>query len=70
MTTNIGTLDRAARMLLGLVLLSLLFALEGAWRWVGLVGFIPLGTALAGWCPAYALFGLSSCPAEERARRA
>jgi hypothetical protein len=26
-----------------------------------LIGIIPLTTALAGWCPLYASFGLSTC---------
>lgn len=62
MKTNVGTIDRAARIVLGLALLSLLIFASGAWRWVGLVGLIPLGTALIGWCPAYSLVGLSTCP--------
>ncbi|HBS26385.1 MAG TPA: DUF2892 domain-containing protein, partial [Gammaproteobacteria bacterium] len=28
------------------------------WGWVGLV---PLITALIGWCPPYAIFGISTC---------
>ncbi|MEQ1711481.1 MAG: DUF2892 domain-containing protein [Hyphomicrobium sp.] len=28
------------------------------WGWLGL---IPLGTAAIGWCPPYALLGLSTC---------
>ena len=61
MTRNMGTVDRAIRAVLGLGLLSLLFFLEGNARWFGLIGLVPLGTALVGWCPAYLPFGFSTC---------
>lgn len=63
MKHNVGTADRAIRFLLGLGLLSAIFLVEGGIRWLGLIGFIPLLTALAGSCPLYSLFGLSTCPA-------
>ena len=56
MNANIGTVDRLLRVVVGLALLSLLFALEGNIRWIGLVGLVPLFTAVVGWCPAYTLF--------------
>ena len=56
MNTNIGTIDRLLRVVVGLALLSLLFVLEGNIRWVGLIGLVPLFTAVVGWCPAYTLF--------------
>lgn len=59
MTHNVGTLDRALRILLGVALLT--FALTGehtAW-WL-LVGAIPLGTGLTGTCPVYRALGLST----------
>lgn len=59
--TNIGTADRLIRVLVGLALLSLLFVLEGNIRWIGLVGLVPLLTALIGWCPAYTLFRIDTC---------
>jgi len=37
------------------------------WNWVGWIGIVPILTAVTGWCPAYRVFGLSSCP---RARKA
>lgn len=70
MKTNVGSVDRTIRVVLGLALLSLLFTLEGGLRWIGLVGLVPLATAAAGWCPAYALLGLSSCPLDRGPRRA
>jgi Protein of unknown function (DUF2892) len=62
MTSNVGGADRIARIVLGLAILSLLFVLEGNARWLGLIGLVPLTTALLGWCPAYTLVGFSSCP--------
>jgi hypothetical protein len=31
----------------------------GIWGWLGVV---PLATGLIGWCPLYAVLGLSTCP--------
>jgi len=58
---NMGTVDRAVRFVVGLAVLSLVFVLEGNARWWGLIGLVPLGTSLLGWCPAYAPFGISTC---------
>lgn len=56
---NVGSLDRIARILIGVVLIALVFVgPKTPWGWVGL---IPLGTALLGTCPLYTLFGISSC---------
>jgi Protein of unknown function (DUF2892) len=60
MKKNEGGLDRAVRVLIGLGLISLVFVgPQSAWGWVGIV---PLLTGIVGFCPAYRLFGLSTCP--------
>jgi hypothetical protein len=59
-----GNLDRILRVVLGLVLLSLVFV--GPQTLWGLVGLVPLLTALVGYCPAYSLVGLNTCPAGQR----
>lgn len=59
MTCNVGGFDRIARTVLGLILLSMVFV--GPQTLWGLVGLIPLGTAIFGWCPLYVPLGLSSC---------
>jgi hypothetical protein len=60
---NVGSFDRALRIVAGLALLVAFFALpEASWRWALLIGIVPLVTGLAGSCPAYSLFGLSTCP--------
>lgn len=63
MKHNVGTSDRAIRILLGLGLLSGIFLVEGNTRWFGLIGLIPLLTAMAGICPLYSLLGVNTCPA-------
>ena len=60
MKANVGTMDRVARILVGLVLLGLVFILEGNARWWGLVGLAPLATGLVGWCAMYVPFGIDT----------
>ena len=59
MTRNIGGLDRALRVIVGLVLLNLVFV--GPKSLWGLIGLVPLATAAIGWCPPYALLRFSTC---------
>ncbi len=60
MKTNEGTIDRALRILAGLVLIALAATgTVGVWGWIGVV---PLATGLIGWCPAYTLLGINTCP--------
>ncbi|MCW0182495.1 MAG: DUF2892 domain-containing protein [Zavarzinia sp.] len=61
MNTNIGALDRVLRVIAGLVLLSLLFLLDGEAKWFGLIGIVPLATAAMSWCPLYTLLGIRTC---------
>jgi hypothetical protein len=56
---NMGTVDRALRAIVGLVLISLVFVgPQTAWGWIGI---IPLATAVISWCPAYSLLGMRTC---------
>ena len=60
MKSNVGGIDKILRIIAGLVLIGLAIMGIGApWTWIGVV---PLATGLMGWCPAYTLFGLNSCP--------
>ncbi|MEE4108103.1 MAG: DUF2892 domain-containing protein [Halieaceae bacterium] len=64
MTRNEGTIDRALRVVVGLVLLSLVFiGPQSPWGWLGIV---PLLTGLVGICPAYSLFGIRTCSLPEK----
>jgi len=59
MPRNEGTIDRALRIILGLVLISLVFVgPQTAWGWVGIV---PLATGLLGYCALYSLLGINTC---------
>ena len=66
MKANIGGIDKALRIIVGIGLLSLLFLFEGPARWWGLEGLVPLGTGLFGFCPLYALLGLSTCAPQKK----
>lgn len=58
-TTNIGSTDRIARLVLGAVLVILaLTGTIGAWGWLGL---IFLGTAFLKFCPIYKVLGMKTC---------
>lgn len=59
MKSNVGGIDRMARIGAGVVLIALAATgVIGMWGWIGVV---PLATGLIGWCPAYLPFGISSC---------
>ena len=62
MTANVGTFDRIFRVVLGLVLLSMAFVLEGNLRWIAVLGVPLLLSAAFGFCFAYRMFGLNTCP--------
>ena len=60
MKTNQGNIERVLRVLVGLVLIALtLIGTIGVWGWIGVV---PIATGLMGWCPAYTLLGINTCP--------
>ena len=59
MKRNIGTVDRLIRAIVGAGILSLVFI--GPQTYWGLLGLIPLGTAVLGWCPPYRLLGINTC---------
>jgi Protein of unknown function (DUF2892) len=50
---NIGTTERVIRIAVGVASLGLLLVSKSPWRWIALVGLIPLATGLIGWCPFY-----------------
>ncbi|MHB1124095.1 MAG: YgaP family membrane protein [Ramlibacter sp.] len=59
MKANVGGIDRILRITIGLVLIGL--AATGTVGWWGWLGVVPLATGLVGWCPPYAMLGLSTC---------
>ena len=62
--TNEHMIERAIRVLLGLVGLSLVFV--GPKTPLGYFGIIPLLTGLVGSCPLYTVFGFSTCSRKEQ----
>lgn len=61
MNANVGKADKAIRLVMAVVLFSLFFIFEGNLKWIGLVGIVPLMTALMNWCPLYTVFGMNTC---------
>lgn len=60
MKSNVGGIDKILRIVAGLVLIVLAVMGIGApWTYIGVV---PLVTGLMGWCPAYTLLGMNTCP--------
>jgi hypothetical protein len=63
MRLNEGTVDRVLRVVVGAGVLSLAFiGPQTPW---GYLGVIPLLTGLVGYCPAYAILGISTCPVKK-----
>lgn len=59
MKKNVHKIERVVRIVAGLAVLSLVFVgPQTPWGWLGLV---PLATGVLGWCPPYALLGISTC---------
>jgi hypothetical protein len=61
MLRNVGKFDRAARLVIGVLLLGLYGAVTGPWRYVSLLGLVVLATALSGFCPLYRLLRIDTC---------
>ena len=57
MTRNMGNLERIAGLIAGVVILGLYGALPSPWRYITLIGLLPLGSALTGFCPIHAHLG-------------
>lgn len=63
MKVNEGTIDRALRVIAGLVLIGLAATgTVGVWGWIGV---LPLVTGIVGFCPGYAIFGMSTGPVKK-----
>lgn len=63
MQANIGTVDRVLRVVIGLILIGLAATGRvGAWGWIGI---LPLLTGIVRVCPAYSIFGVTTCAASK-----
>lgn len=65
MNANVGGIDRTLRIVVGIVLASLFFVLEGNARYLGLLGLVMLATGIFRFCPAYTLLGVNTCPTKK-----
>lgn len=59
MKQNVGSIDKIFRIVAGLAIIAAGIYYQSWW---GAVGVLPILTALMGWCPPYALLGISTCP--------
>lgn len=60
MNKNVGTIDKIVRIVLGIILLSLFFLLDGGKKYISLLGIVLLFTAFINFCPIYKIFGIST----------
>lgn len=62
MKKNVGSFDQIIRIVLGfgIGIVGLIYQ-----SWWGLIGIIPIATALINFCPLYALFGFSTSKKEK-----
>ncbi|MBK3519919.1 YgaP family membrane protein [Carboxylicivirga marina] len=58
MKRNVGSMDKMTRIIIGLTI-----GIAGYYynSWWGLIGIIPVFTALINWCPLYLPFGIKTC---------
>lgn len=58
MEKNVGKIDKAIRIITGILIMG-----AGAYykNWLGLAGLVPLFTAVTGWCPLYSVLGVNTC---------
>lgn len=58
MKLNVGNTDRIIRIAAAMVIFAIGLYFQSWW---GAIGMVPLITAFIRWCPAYSLFGITSC---------
>jgi hypothetical protein len=63
---NISAIDRTARIIIGMALISVWFVVDitSVNMWLvllPLIGIIPLFSGIIGWCPVHAMFNTRSC---------
>jgi len=59
MKSNVGGIDKIARIVIGLALIALAATgMIGVW---GYIGIVPVLTGLFNFCPVYPLLGINTC---------
>jgi len=64
MKSNVGSIDRILRIVIGVAAVTFAMLSDHELAIWGLVGIVPLGTAVIGWCPAYLPFGIKTCKSD------
>lgn len=61
--TNVGSIDRIVRIVVGLgLILGFFLNPDSSYRWLYLIGIVPLATGLMGSCLLYSVLGINTCP--------
>lgn len=63
MKTNVGGIDKILRIVVGIALVAWAILGGPVWAWIGV---LPIITGVMGWCPAYTLIGLNTCPLKRK----
>ncbi len=64
---NVGGIDRILRIVVGIALIAGFFLNpEGSYRWLYLIGIVPLVTGLTSSCLIYKILGVNTCPIDKR----
>ena len=58
---NVGGIDKLIRFVPGLILLSILLWGEGNLKYLGLIGLVPIISAIFDFCPLCLILGKKSC---------
>ncbi|MEG8947865.1 YgaP family membrane protein [Rosettibacter firmus] len=66
MKKNIGSTDKILRVIIGILIIAIGLITKSWW---GLIGLIPIATALIGWCPLYAPFGITTCKTQSEEQK-
>lgn len=69
MTRNMGKTDKTIRIIAAIVIAILILTgvLTGTWAWIlGILAAVFVATSAISFCPLYTLFGISTCPKEEK----
>lgn len=59
---NVGRKDRLIRIIAGVAIVALGLFFKSWW---GIIGLLPIATAVLRWCPVYAPLNISTCEAGE-----
>lgn len=59
---NVGKIDRIIRIVIGVALLAgFVISPDAPYRWLYLIGIVPLATGLMSSCALYSLIGINTC---------